>query len=89
MVYLVSYDLRKPKQNYEGLFEELKRSPGWWHYLDSTWLISTSETAYQVYHRLAIHVNESDSLLVIRVSRDWTGWLPKEAWDWLDKHVEA
>lgn len=91
MTYLVTYDLRNPRQNYKGLFEELQRSPGWWHYvghyLDSTWLIVTSENAEQIYRRLATHIDKSDSLLVIRVSEDYYGQLPKEAWDWIRKHV--
>jgi hypothetical protein len=87
MAYLVSYDLRKPRRNYKGLLEELERSPGWWHYLDSTWLIVTSENADQLYRRLKIHIDESDSLLIIQVSGDYQGWLPKEAWTWIGKHV--
>lgn len=44
-VYCVSYDLNKAGQNYNDLYEELKKSPNWWHHLDSTWLIVTNETA--------------------------------------------
>ena len=87
MVYLVSYDLRKPKQNYQGLFEELKRSLAWWHYLDSTWLLSTSETAADIYHRLAIYIDPSDYILIIRVTEDCHGWLPKNAWPWLQQNL--
>lgn len=89
MTYLISYDLRNPKKDYSGLLSELKNSPGWCHHLDSTWLIATSDTAYQIYHRLAVYIDDTDSILIIKVTRDWSGWLPKEAWEWLDKYVEA
>jgi len=85
MVYLVTYDLRKPKQNYQGLYEELKRSLGWWHYLDSTWLIATSESAADIFHRLAIYLDTSDNILIIQVTKNYYGWLPKESHAWLQQ----
>lgn len=86
-VYCISYDLNKTGQNYEELYEELKKSPGFWHYLDSTWLISTTETADQLSNRIRLHLDDNDNLLVIKVVRDYAGWLSKKAWDWIDKHV--
>ena len=65
MVYVVSYDLRKPGKDYIGLTEQLQASPGWWHYLASTWLISTSESATQLYNRLVPHLDKDDSILII------------------------
>ncbi|MDY7092609.1 MAG: hypothetical protein SX243_06520 [Acidobacteriota bacterium] len=85
-IYNVSYDLRKPGKNYSGLTNELKNSPDWWHYLGSTWLIATRETAGQLYNRLAQHLDKNDSVLVIRVSNDYSGWLTQEAWDWINKY---
>lgn len=86
-VYCVSYDLNKSGQNYNALYEEIKKSPGWCHTLDSTWLISSSETANQLSDRLRKHLDDNDDLLVIKVSRDYAGWLPKQTWEWIDKHV--
>jgi len=86
-VYSVSYDLNKPGQNYSSLYEELKNSNSWWHYLDSTWLVYTFESANQLSNRLRKHIDSNDSLLVIRVTNDYAGWLPEEAWDWIRKHV--
>ena len=55
-VYCISYDLNKAGQKYNELYEELKSSSSWWHYLDSTWLISTSESASQLSNRLKKHI---------------------------------
>lgn len=85
-VYCVSYDLNKEGQNYEDLYVELKKSPGWWHYLDSTWLISTSENAVQLSERLLKHLDSNDNLLVIGVTTDRAGWLSKKAWEWIGQH---
>ncbi len=56
-VYCVSYDLNKTGQNYNALYEELKDSPSWWHHLDSTWLIYTSETEEELSARLLKHLD--------------------------------
>lgn len=86
-VYCVSYDLNKSGQKYDDLYEELKSSPGYWHHLDSTWLISTTETAEQVYSRLRKHLDDNDRILIIKVVRDYQGWLSESAWKWIRDHV--
>lgn len=86
-VYCVSYDLNKSGQNYNALYEELKKSPGYWHHLDSTWLISTSESANTLSERLRKHLDNNDNILVIRVTRPYAGWLPEDAWEWIDQHI--
>jgi len=87
MVYVVSYDLRKRGKNYIGLTEQLQASPRWWHYLVSTWLISTTETANQLYARLAPHLDRDDSILIIEAGNGIQGWLPKDAWEWINKEI--
>lgn len=89
-VYLVSYDLKRPTQNYAGLYEELKKASGWWHYLDSTWLISSSETLGSWQKRIRAKVDENDAFIIIELSQGArrNGWLPKRAWEWLRKHLD-
>lgn len=86
-VYCVSYDLNKSGQNYDDLYQSLESSAGWWHYLDSTWLVATEESAEQLSSRLLKNLDSNDSLLVIKVVREYQGWLTKEAWEWIDQHV--
>lgn len=86
-VYCVSYDLNKSGQNYKALYDELESSSGYWHYLDSTWLVSTSETADQLSNRILKHLDSNDSLLVIKVVSPKAGWLPQDAWDWINQHI--
>jgi len=77
------------KPDYVGLIEELKKSPLWWHYLESTWLILTTETAIQLWNRIAKHIHRKDYVLVIEVRDNTSGWLPKEAWDWIRENVPS
>jgi hypothetical protein len=86
-VYLVSYDLHAPRREYDGLIGELKSRKGWWHHLDSVWLIATDETADQLYRRLRRHIDDDDEILVMRVCNDSQGWLPGRAWKWINAHV--
>ena len=82
-VYCVSYDLNQAGQNYNALYDELKKSPGWCHPLDSTWLISTGETAQQLSDRLRRRLDNNDTLLVIGVTKEYAGWLTQDTWDWM------
>ncbi|MDN3412952.1 MULTISPECIES: hypothetical protein [unclassified Pseudoalteromonas] len=86
-VFCVTYDLNKSGQNYSALYDEIKLSSGWCHALDSVWLISTTENAKQLSDRLRKKIDDNDDLLVIKVTRDYAGWLDKATWDWINKHV--
>lgn len=89
MVYVVSYDLRKPGRDYVGLTEQLQNSPRWWHYLGSTWLISTNESPDQLYNRLRAHLDKGDSILIIEAGNYIGGWLPKKAWEWIQQEIPS
>lgn len=84
MIYAINYDLRRPGQNYEVLHEAIRNCGAWWHFLGSTWLVDTSLSANGIWDRLAPHVDKNDLFLVIAVTRDYQGWLPQDAWDWIN-----
>ncbi len=84
MIYAINYDLKRPGQNYEGLHEAIKNCGDWWHFLGSTWLVDSGLTAEGIWTRLEPHVDKNDFFLVIGVTRDYQGWLPKDAWDWIN-----
>ncbi|MCK4822773.1 hypothetical protein KA005_43820 [bacterium] len=86
-VFLVSYDLKKPGRNYTELYEALKKAHTWWHYLDSCWLLKTSLSARQLFDSLKPHIDGNDFLLIIEVTKNYTGWLPQKAWDWMDQNI--
>ena len=86
-VYCVSYDLNKAGQNYNNLYDELKKSSNWCHPTDSTWLIVTHESAEQLRNRIRNHMDDNDTLLIIKVIRPYSGWLTQEVWDWMDKNI--
>ena len=82
--YLITYDL-KYKSEYNSLYVAIKGLGRWWHYLDSTWIVKTNMSAQQIWNLLGKHIVTSDRMLVIKIDiSDKQGWLPKDAWDWIN-----
>lgn len=84
--YLITYDLKnKSIKNYESLYSAIKNTGPWWHYLDSTWIVKSNFTATQIWNQLGQHLLRNDFILVIKIdTSDKWGWLPQDAWNWLD-----
>ncbi len=84
-VLLVAYELKTAGQDYTPFYETIqKTADGWCHYIDNVWIVNTYLTAHQFAEKLYPHMTKEDFLLVTRLSRDYQGWLPKDAWDWLN-----
>lgn len=74
--YLISYDLNKSGQNYSLLIEKIKEiANGYWHHLDSTWIIKHSGSATDIRDALAPFIDSNDELLVVKLTREaaWKG----------------
>lgn len=84
MIYAINYDLKRPGQNYDALYAAIKGCGDTWHYLGSTWLVDTTLDATGIWNRLVPHVDKNDFFLVIGVTRNYSGWLPQDAWNWLN-----
>jgi len=85
VVLIVDYVLSKRFRDYHPLFEALKNNSSQsWHFSDSTWIVNTNLSANEYAERLLPYIETTDSLLVVRITREHQGWLPKEAWDWLN-----
>ena len=89
MVYLISYDLRRPGQDYKTLHDAIKAYGNWAKPLESLWLIDTAQSAQQIYDRLRPHMDDNDSLLITSIGRDRQGWLSQEIWNWLNGRMAA
>lgn len=87
MIYLVSYDLKVPGRDYAKLYEVLKSSTSWWHYLESTWLLYTEENMPVWSDRIRSTLDENDRFIILDVTgKSRNGWLPRKAWDWIREH---
>lgn len=85
--YFISYDLNKQGQDYSGLFDAIKSYGTWLHPLDSTWLISTTDRAEQVFNKLSPHIDSNDRILIMEIKHHWHAKLDQQAYDWIRTHV--
>ncbi len=86
-VLLISYDLKKSDKNYLDLYKTLKKASSWWHYLESCWLLKTSLSPQEWFKKIRPNIDNNDSILIIEVQKHYHGWLPKNAWDWINDNV--
>lgn len=84
-VFLITYDLNNPGQDYNKLFQAIKTHGKWSHRLDSTWIIETSSSLKTVADDLVNHIDKNDKLIVIEVKDNYSGWMVQAFWDWMSK----
>lgn len=92
--YLVGYDLNREGSNYSATNKALinlikEEANGYWHHLDSSWIIVSEKTATQLRNKFKTVLDENDELLVIKVSAPaaWHGF-KKTGSDWLIKYLK-
>ena len=86
---IISYDLNNKSKQYESLYEAIKSAKGWWHYLESFWIIITEKDVTEWTNILKTKIEKDDSFIIIDIKGGATnGWLPKSAWDWIKKNTQ-
>ena len=85
MVLIVTYTLRNQYKDYSPFFNSIKSNcTEWWHFLDSTFIVSTPKSAAEFAQALFPYMEATDSVFVSRLQKDYNGWLPEAAWNWLN-----
>ena len=85
---IISYDLKGKNKDYTNLITAIKEERNWWHYLDSFWLLDTSKTVEELNQKLIQYLDAEDRLIILDLNtKDFNGWLPQNAYDWLKKHI--
>ena len=85
--YIVTYDLKQPIEKYVPFFEELRRSYKWSHFIENTWIVLRHDTLVETGHKLRPLIFQSDHLLIMPAKGPADGWLPQEAWQWIQENV--
>ncbi|MFC2973243.1 hypothetical protein ACFOJE_13595 [Azotobacter bryophylli] len=77
-LYQITYDLRK-QRDYQSLHARIKAYGAWCRPLESTWIISTPQSAAQVRDNLKAVMDRDDGLLVTRLQGEaaWYGVPPE------------
>ncbi|WBX83547.1 hypothetical protein [Sphingosinicella microcystinivorans] len=72
-IFLVTYDLKKPGQNYEPVHDYLKQ----YNYckgLESVWLLDTEVPASKIRDDLSKLIDTNDETFIVRLQRDWASY---------------
>ncbi|MFD2046029.1 hypothetical protein ACFSTA_12435 [Ornithinibacillus salinisoli] len=85
-VYLITYDLNSPGQDYTKVYDEIKSFGSWAHYMESVWFVDTSYSATTMRDRLKSKIDSNDTVLISKVT-EYSGWAPQKMWDWLNSRV--
>lgn len=73
-IYVISYDLNRPGQDYKELHEAIKVCGNWWHCLDSTWMVSSQMSGIDIANKLWATMDRNDKLLVTPVAAGGSAW---------------
>ena len=56
------------------------------HYLETLWIINSTESTSSIFDGLFPFIDEkNDYIIVYRLGDNRQGWIPKEAWDWINE----
>ncbi len=90
MVFIVSYDLKKPDRNYEDLVKGLKSFGTWWHQTGSVWVIVTTKTTTEVRDYLRQFLDPNDRLFVAELEKNWAAvGFNNEEYQWIKNIPDA
>lgn len=85
--YLITYGLTQSSDKYAPLFNELKNSHRWNHYIENTWIVLRYDALAELSAKLRPLIFQPDRLLIMPAKGPADGWLPAEAWTWINDHV--
>lgn len=83
MVLLITYDKTKLSFDWDPLHDAIKAAGTWWHHLPNVWIVDTTESPSIWTSRIKGLLPTNASLLIIEVTDNRQGILPKTAWKWL------
>lgn len=85
-VLLFTYDLHKPKKDYEKLYELIK-SNGYAKLSESSYAIITEDSASEYYDKVKPLVDSDDRFYIIPLGKPYAGYGPKKINGWLEENL--
>lgn len=71
---IISYDLRKPGQNYEAVAKAIKSLGAWARLHGSVWYVRSSKSAVEARDVIARALDGNDSVFVVDASTNEAAW---------------
>lgn len=82
-VYLITYDLKSPGQDYAALYKAIKSLGDNRHDLESVWFVDTTLSAERIQYAIRPSMDKNDTLFITKVSSGYYGHASQELWTWL------
>ena len=86
-VFLVTYDLNSPGQNYSGVISEIKKCPGWAKLTESSFAVTTQDSALELLNKIRNAADASDTIYVISLANPHSGFGPPKVNEWLKDNL--
>ena len=58
----------------------------WWHYIDNTYIVVTKLDINSIHNIIFPEVPHRNLFIIEIHPKNFQGWLPKNAWSWLNKY---
>ncbi len=86
--YLISYDtnLTSTRAAHAAITESGAINE-WWHYLNGTYIVTSNKNLDDLTQAVKIKWPGDDSLLIMPATKPTGGWLPKDAWLWINTRL--
>ena len=84
---LITYDLLKAGQNYDGLIQKIKNLGAWAKVCESSWIVKTTLSSVQVRDALRAQIDSNDRLFVVTLTGEaaWFNTICDS--DWLTQNL--
>lgn len=79
-IHLITYDLRRPGQDYTNLIRAIRSYEQWINVCESCWAVKTTATDSEILDNLLQYIDANDKILVVTMSRQkWASYgLPEQ-----------
>ncbi|TGL45976.1 hypothetical protein [Leptospira perdikensis] len=87
--YILSYDRNPSKYDYKSIHSKITKNPmikNWSHYLNSSYILISENNVNELSDYIRKVMPKHRFLLLEVDLRKSNGWLPQEAWDWINKN---
>ena len=87
MLYLITYDLYRPQQDYTRLFSVIQSQGVALRCLQSVWLLQTNTDVDTIQASLQGAIDQTDRILVVDITQKRrNGWMNRNIWEWMTQH---
>lgn len=86
--YVVMFELTQPSEKYGPFMQELMAHGKWMSYMKGSYIVVRRDTLVEFTSKLRPLMFTPDRLLIMPARGPFDGWMPQEAWTWLERELQ-